>query len=173
MELHVIYQVGPHCTARRLLLAEASVRLANGEVKLPHGGLSLLVEVDSPSPDAFPLDGKQVRLAGRAVVRGGMHARAGWVTFRLAEKGRRRDCTLPVAFTAATALPRFRPFRGAWEVEFLARGPDHDPLAEIVDPELMEYREPGELSLGELVDLLGGPVGEPAGRFTAEGGIVA
>ena len=49
--------------------------------------------------------------------------------------------------------------------------PEAELWGELLDPQLMERpRAPGEISLEELIDVLGGAMEAPTVSFTSEGG---
>src|SRR5262245_7477099 len=104
MILHVIYEVGQHRSSHNLALTDLRLQLPNGEVKVPHGGLSLLVEVDSPHPEAFAVNGKLVRILGRAILRRGLLTPFGGISLAFVLDGRAVECSLPVEFRRVNPL---------------------------------------------------------------------
>lgn len=169
--LHVVYEVAQQIAVKNLPLTGLRLRLPNGEEKIPHGGLALLVEVGSDHPDALMLHGKKARLTGRMVLRGGVLTPTGRIGLGFRQDDGQYEFHLPVAFSRVTPLPGFQAFRGAHEVEFVVLKSDADPWNRILDEKMMESREPGVMTVADLVDLLGGPIEAPAVQFTSEGGL--
>jgi len=169
--LHVVYAVAQHVSVKNIPLAGLRLRLPNGELKLPYGGLALLVEVDCDHPDSLSLLGRKVRLTGRMVLRRDVHTATGRLGFSFPHAGRQVETSLAIAFTRTTVLKNFTAFPEAREVEFVVLRSESDPWNQLLDERMMEYREPGTITLAELVDMLGGPEPVEPVQFTSEGGI--
>jgi hypothetical protein len=182
MLLHTFYVLAgqeDHIVPRSVLLRDVRLRLPNGEVKVPHGGLSLLCQVGSQA-GRLEFQGQRWTLVGRALVRGNVRTPTG--SFCLLPAGSDTAKALPyqvaVAFRGSTRLPSLQQFRDAHAVEFVVTGlrPEGDPSGLLCDPatlrqldrQVLGQRE-GELSTDELVRLLGGDLSVGSVRFDAEG----
>src|SRR5437762_3559688 len=79
MVLHAFYVLAGReqaMAAKRVPVTGARLRLPNGEVKVPHGGLTLLCQVDSRH-EGLSVHGRRVNTVGRALLRGSPRTRAG------------------------------------------------------------------------------------------------
>lgn len=184
--LHVNYLLAGQpgeSLSRRVSLGDLRLRLANGEVKVPHGGMLLLCQVDGTN--GLEVGGRRFDVVGRAVLKGGVRTRTGVFSAQLpCRDGPPVTYQLPVAVVGCEPVTAQGLPRDAQELKFVVRRvePADDPCQVLYDPATLKvldgqgrrqelaHRE-GELTTEELVLLLGGlSAGGPV-RFNSEGAI--
>lgn len=186
MFLHALYMMArqeEEIEVRRVRLADLRLRLPNGEAKIPHGGMTLLCQVNGRQ--GVSVGPFVMNTVGRLLLRGGVRTATGTLHASLPESGQGGipRYTLQVAFRGVHPFPGLQQFPDAHAAEFVVTGfqPAADPGGLLLDPTTLKRLQDrldrserglqdGELSTEDLVAMLGGEEMTTTARFDREGG---